>query len=91
MEWDVASGELLRSLAGHTGQVRSVAYAPDGESLASASDDYTVMIWDSAGDEPIRTLAGHNGCVLALAFSPDGTLLASGSYDGTIILWAVDW
>jgi WD40 repeat protein len=43
--WDVFTGERLRTLEGHNGSVRSVAWSPDGQMLASGSDDGTVILW----------------------------------------------
>ena len=87
--WDVASGEPIATLEGHTSRVNSVSFSPDGATLASGSGDGTILLWDVASGEPIATLAGHAYRVYSVSFSPDGATLASGSGDGTILLWDV--
>jgi WD40 repeat protein len=82
--WDSAGG-LVRTLRGHAGAVRSLAYGP-GERLASAGDDGVVKLWDAAGQE-LLTLRGHTEAVRAVAFSRDGHRLASGGDDRTIKVW----
>ena len=64
-----------------------VAFSPDGNLLASASDAGTLRLWDSATRQPSTSLEGHNGPVLGVAFSPDGRRLATGSVDPTVRLW----
>ena len=71
----------------HTNWIRSVAFQPHGELLASGSDDETVRIWNRQTGQCIKTLEGHSGRVRGVAFHPDGRLLASGSEDGSIRLW----
>jgi RNA polymerase sigma factor (sigma-70 family) len=44
--WDVVTGKLMAEFAGHTGDIRGVAFAPDGQSVATASQDTTALIWD---------------------------------------------
>ena len=77
---------LLRTLTGHTGIFSSVAFSPDGQTLAS-SIGVTIKLWDIASGKDLRTLTGHTDTVYSVAFSPDGQTLASGSSDHTIKLW----
>jgi eukaryotic-like serine/threonine-protein kinase len=85
--WDAATGQEIRTLKGHTREVSSVAFSPDGHRLASASHDGTVMVWDAEAGRQTRTLRGHTGIVFGVAFSPDGHRLASASGDGTVKVW----
>ena len=77
----------VQTLTGHSDWVRSVAFSPDGQLLASGSDDNTIKLWQPGTGNQIRTLTGHSNWVISVAFSPDGQLLASGSWDKTIKLW----
>ena len=76
-------------LAEHESSVNSVAFSPDGNTLASGSYDETIKLWDVATGTLKATLEGHTSWVYRVAFSPDGNTLASGSYDETIKLWDV--
>jgi WD40 repeat protein/serine/threonine protein kinase len=87
--WDVQTGNDLRTLEGHNGDVYTVAFSPDDEGrwIASGSEDSTVRIWDSRTGKLIHTFRGHTGLVSSLAFSPDGQKLYSGSRDKTVKVW----
>ncbi|WP_063804230.1 NB-ARC domain-containing protein [Streptomyces roseifaciens] len=82
---DLPDPSLLRTLTGSTGEVRTVAFSPDGAVLATA-DDEQVRLWNPVTGAALHTLSG-NGRVRALAFSPDGTLLATADGDGRVRLW----
>ena len=65
------------------------AFSPNGQTLASGSDDHTVRLWDVTSGQCLKILQGHTNGVWSVAFSPDGQTLASGSQDETIKLWDV--
>ena len=87
--WDVATGERKATLKGHTGNVYSVSFSSDGQTLASGGWDWTIRLWDTTTGRPMKTLTGHTGDVWSISFSPDGQTFASGSGDETIRLWGV--
>jgi WD40 repeat protein len=77
----------LPPLAEHSDVVWSVAFTPDGKTLASGSSDSTIKLWNVAAGQAALTLRGHHGSVTGVAFSPDGQLLASSDGQGSIRLW----
>jgi len=76
--WETATGKEVGRLEGHTASVSCLAWAPDGNRLASGSYDGTVRLWDVAKRREIHKLTGHKGRVTTVAFAPDGKTLASG-------------
>src|SRR6266568_4285519 len=87
--WNLQSGELLRTLAGHGDRVGSVAISPNGHTLVSGIGDLT-WEWNLQSGELLRALAGHGGWIdkrVLVAISPDGHTLVSGSGDKTIKVW----
>ncbi len=85
--FDVASGRRVATLRGHTDEVCSVAFLPDGSRLASGSNDRTICLWDLDTFDEAAQLRGHMDQVNDLAFTPDGNTLFSCSGDYTVRMW----
>ena len=71
----------------HPARVNSIAWSPDGKSIASASDDQLIQVFDAGTGAVKRTYSGHTGTVTSVAWSPDGARLASASEDHTVQVW----
>jgi WD40 repeat protein/transcriptional regulator with XRE-family HTH domain len=77
----------LQVFRGHTREIYSVAFSPDGAYILTGSQDGTARLWDAQTGQEIRQFAGHKGGISAAAFSPDGKLILTGGNDHTARLW----
>ncbi|KAF9237360.1 WD40-repeat-containing domain protein [Melanogaster broomeanus] len=101
--WNLETGEFIRTLSGHRGEVYALAFTSDSRTLLSASGDSTVRLWDATQfsadatefPEPLcRVLrpASTEEKLSKLAFTSvsvdaSGSFVAAGSLDGTIRVW----
>lgn len=78
-------------LTGHEDEVNSCEFSPNGQYLASCSNDAAIFLWNVYGDcENICVLRGHSAAVLEVKFSDEGENLISCSVDKTLALWDLE-
>ena len=94
--WNVAtrkqSGVLQESktppeVYGAAPAILAVAWSPDGNNVATASDDGEVSIYSLSPPGPLRSWSAHADAAAALAWSPDGKMLVTGGYDKLVKIW----
>jgi len=85
--WDVGTGECVKKLTRHAGNVFDVDFSPNGNLLVTASEDKTVKVWNWETEKCMQTLGGHGGRVFSARFARDGSMLATGSFDETARVW----
>jgi WD40 repeat protein len=95
--WETATGKPLHHLRGKDGRVESMAFTPDGKTLATGSLGGRVLVWDVPSGKVRKELLGDKGWILSVCFSPDGKVLAAGQEfpnrqgqsDPRAFLWSV--
>jgi WD40 repeat protein len=73
--------------AANFGGVTSVAFSPDGLSLASSDTNGEIQIWDAVNGQQLFICQGHNSWVWNVAFAPNAPILASCGQDHTVKFW----
>jgi len=98
--YDVESGAAVQEIYGHSLEVSSLAYSPEGKYVATGTcGNYEmklgctqgeIKLWDVETGDCVWTAKGHENWIFSLDFSPDGELLlSSGSWDTTLKMWSV--
>lgn len=98
--WDLGNGREVTAYRGHADDLKSqtedtnvfrvpaVAFAPDGQSIASSGGEH-IHVWEPKTGKRLHILKGHKGVVKALAFGPNANTLLSGGDDRTIHIWDI--
>jgi serine/threonine protein kinase len=79
---------VVLTYSGHTKAVRTVAWSPDGNYIASGGEDYSAQVWSPDYKASANvTYHGHSNTINALSWSPDSKFLATASSDRTVQVW----
>ena len=88
--WSASSGGALATFHGRGGReedFQTVAFAPDGKTIAAGTKTGTVYVWDALTGRVQHTLTDHAGQVLSVAISPDGKRLAAAGDSNSVVGW----
>lgn len=88
--WEVATQRIVFEGRESLLHFKSVAFSPDGQLLAAASNDTTVRLWRTRDWQPHTAYTWQIGRIQDVAFAPDGMLAAASGHTGKIVLWDVD-
>lgn len=72
---------------GHTKELTTAVFSPDGKRVITASKDFTAKVWEATSGRILLNLKGHVSIVNLALFSPDGSKIATSSLDGSTKIW----
>ncbi len=85
---DVATGAERLTFPRHQRSISSLAFSPDGRTIASASHERSCRVWDATTGKPLHACTDPEHDISVVAFAPDGRSLAgAGWWKNTIHLW----
>ncbi len=86
--WNALSGALLLEPARHRYPLTSIHYSPDGRTIATSSEDFSVRVWDSKSTQSLALLEGAEGPIGDLRYSKDGSTIFSAGKDAVLRAWS---
>jgi WD40 repeat protein len=87
--WNWRDLESFPKVKVQFGPSRSLAFSPDGQTLAIGGFDHKIRLWEPKTDQVRSVLSGHRDVVRSLVFVPDGSMIISLSFDGALKFWDV--
>ena len=88
--WDVASGQCVQTLRGHSDEILDVCFNSTGNKLVTASADGTSRVYNTLTGACQAILIGHEGEISKVCFNPQGSKILTASSDHMARLWEVD-
>jgi WD40 repeat protein len=88
--WDNSKGNLIKSFkAEEDGDIRTVAFSPNGNFFACAGSQNRISIWSTFGYTLENTMLAHIEAIESVSYSPDGRFIVSGGADEYAVLFDV--
>jgi len=88
--WDLEKGQKIKTFKGHSDEVYSVSFYPNGRYALSGSSDKTLKLWEVISGKTLQTFQDHTNRIYAVDISNDGRYALSGSRDNTLKLWKLN-
>ncbi len=77
-------------MTGHSEILTDIAFSPDGTTIATVAEDYTMRLWDAATGAEVDRIDLPRSLPWSVHFSPDGIALVTTHWDGKVRSWLVD-
>ena len=88
--WQRQLRQSERTYLGHLDRVADISVSPDGQLMATVSNDHTIKIWNVHSGNEVRTIRGHTSWIRSVAFFPDGKRILTAADDLTVRVWDVE-
>ncbi|KAK1229844.1 U3 snoRNP protein [Marasmius sp. AFHP31] len=82
--WEWQSESYILKQQGHYFDMNTLAYAPDGQTIATGGDDGKVKVWSTHSGFCFVTFTEHSAPISSVSFAKQGSVLFTASLDGTV-------